>query len=135
MPTRWVRSPTNLLAALLVMAGLALSVPASCWCAVGDHAGMLIHPIFPHHHGDALADEYDDSVSAASASDAPLLGISAPAPATDALGLAGGDAVLPALLALMMLSARRLRASGLAPPDQHLAGPITPPPRPVPAAC
>jgi hypothetical protein len=139
MQTRLLRSPINLLAAMLVVVGLAVSVPASAGSA-GDHAGMLIHPLFPHHHGDSHSpfvwDSYDESISSASSAlEAPMVMIAAPQPDLSAPGLAGSEVVLPALLGLLIFEASRLRGAGPPLPARHLAGPAPPPPRLIPAAC
>lgn len=141
MSARLLRSPLNLLAAMLIVVGLAVSVPASAGFS-GDHAGMLIHPLFPHHHRDSHApfiwDSYDEPsdaiMRASSALEAPLVMLAAPQPDLSAPGLAGGEVVLPALLGLLIFAASRLGAAGPPLTKQHLAGPAPPPPRLIPAA-
>jgi hypothetical protein len=140
MPARLLRSPLNVLAAILVVVGLAVSVPASSGSSA-VHDGMLIHPFFPHHHGDAHApfvwDLYDDPAGAAtsvtSAFEAPMVMMAAPQPDLSGAGLAGGEIVLPGLLGLLIFAASRLRRTGPPLPQQHVAGPAPPPPRLIPA--
>jgi hypothetical protein len=121
-----------LLAAAMIVASLALTVPASCWCAHDTHAGMLLHPLFPHHHpgddaafvDDAAEDAAPLSLSRASASISPTVPGD---PGTGGFG--GAEIVLPMLVvASVLLSWRRL-PSEAASPDQHLISPLTPPPR------
>jgi hypothetical protein len=132
MSTRLAASTTYLVAAVLIVASLALSVPASCWCARGDHAGMLLHPIFPHHHGSAFQDADDDAppVSAAeraSASIAPAL--AGPVGDASAGGIGGAEMLLPMFLAATLLLGARWRPGEPVTLDQHVASPLTPPPR------
>jgi hypothetical protein len=134
MSTRLAASTTYVVAALLIVASLALSVPASCWCARGDHAGMLLHPIFPHHHGDGHADFVDDvdptpvsDAERANASIAPALG--GPLGDASAGGISGADILLPTFLAATLLASTRWRHTQTTIFDQHLASPLTPPPR------
>jgi hypothetical protein len=141
MPNRLLRSPMHLIAALLVVLGLALSVPASCWCSTGDHVGMLIHPLFPHHHGDAHGPWVDDTLDGTAATsgdtsalDVPLLLIGTSVPDAGGRGLAGGEIALPALLAMLLLTARRLRAGDSPSSVQFVLAPTSPPPRVVLAA-
>lgn len=49
---RWL-APIRLVAALLIVVGLAVSVPPSFGTVDGDHVGLLLHPLFPHAHGSA----------------------------------------------------------------------------------
>jgi hypothetical protein len=137
MATRPAASAIYLLAATLIVASLALSMPASsCWCAHDEHAGMLLHPLFPHHHGDdhgAFVDDAIDDLPAsaplerANASVSPTLNGTPGDPGTGGFG--GAEIVLPALMpASLALTARWWLAGAIA-PEQHLTSPLTPPPR------
>ena len=44
--------PMSLVAALLIVVGLASSAPPTYGTTSGDHFGLLLHPIFLHSHGD-----------------------------------------------------------------------------------
>lgn len=134
MTTRLTASTVYLVAAVLIVASLAVSVPASCWCARDTHAGMLLHPIFPHHHGGANQPWFDDDeappvsdAERASASIAPAL--SGPLGEAGPGGIGGGEILLPVLVAAALLLSGRFRLTHPAIADQHLASPLTPPPR------
>ena len=134
MTTRLATSTVYLVAAVLIVASLAMSVPASCWCARDTHAGMLLHPIFPHHHGGANQSWFDEDdappvsdAERAGASIAPAL--SGPLGEAGPGGVSGSEILLPILLAAAMLASSRFRATDRAVADQHLASPLTPPPR------
>src|SRR4051794_17634656 len=98
-----------LFAALLIVAGLATSAPPSCVCAPNEHFGLLLHPLFPHMHGDihgAAAERTEPSdrgLSAPGIEQTP--GISAGTTDT-----AGND-VLSGLLLPLVLAAALLEAS------------------------
>lgn len=56
-----------MIAVLLV--GLAVTTPVVCICMPSDHAGVAIHPLFPHTHpSDAGRTGHDDHDSAHGAS-------------------------------------------------------------------
>jgi len=136
MLTRPATSASFLVVALLLVASLAISVPASCWCARDTHAGMLLHPLFPHHHGGANGDVVDDAtdtsvsdVERASASVAPAL--TGPQGEAGWGSIGGSEILLPSLLAAALLFATPFRPGRTAVLDQHRAAPLTPPPRPV----
>ena len=106
-------------------------------CAPDDHFGLLLHPLFPHAHGDAhasgpLADAMTgiaDLAGTAQVDQAP--GISAAASSNAAHDAIAG-LLLPLLLAALMLEAtRRIPLTELHPEQRALAPPI-PPPRLVP---
>ena len=108
-------------------------------CAPDDHFGLLLHPLFPHAHGDAhasgpLADTVTgiaDLVVAAQVDQAP--GISAAA-SNNAAHDAIAGLLLPLLLAALMLeAARRIALTDLRPEQRALAPPL-PPPRLAPSA-
>ncbi|MCC6176979.1 MAG: hypothetical protein IT305_16840 [Chloroflexi bacterium] len=44
--------------ALLIVAGLSVSAPVSCWCVPDDHLGQVLHPVFPHSHGSEVGAEH-----------------------------------------------------------------------------
>ena len=52
-----------MIAVLLV--GLAVTTPVVCICVPSDHAGVAIHPLFPHTHpsdiGATASDDHDDA--------------------------------------------------------------------------
>jgi hypothetical protein len=134
MMTRLATSTVYVVAAVLIVASLALSVPASCWCARDTHAGMLLHPIFPHHHGNASASYVGDDdappvsdAERASASITPAL--SGPLGEAGPGGIGGSEILLPMLLAAALLLSARFHVLDPAVADQHLASPLTPPPR------
>jgi hypothetical protein len=126
-------APLHVIAALLIVAGLAISAPPSCWCVPGDHFGLLLHPLVPHAHGAAHGPDLpgDEGASAGSPTDVMTAdqapGISAP---TSVLGahdaLAG--LLLPVVLAASVLGvSRRARIADLQPEQRALAPPIPPP--------
>jgi hypothetical protein len=130
-------TPLHVIAALLIVAGLAISAPPSCWCMPGDHFGLLLHPLVPHAHGAAHGTDLasDEAAPAGSLTDVMMAdqapGISAP---TSVLGAhdAVAGLLLPLLLAAIMLEAsRRARIADPRPEQRALAPPI-PPPRLVP---
>lgn len=109
-----------------------MTAPPTCVCSPDDHFGMLLHPLFPHVHGDdhqimAGRDEpqSDRSVDIRSAQQVP--GISAGS--TDM----GGREALTGLLVPFLLAAaiveisRRLRLVELQPEQRTLAPPLPPP--------
>src|SRR4051812_1412073 len=108
MSTRLATSSVYLVAAVLIVASLAISVPASCWCARDTHVGMLLHPLFPHHHGNASQSFVDDvevppatDAERASASVAPAL--TGPQAEAGPGGIGGSEILLPYLLAATLL--------------------------------
>jgi hypothetical protein len=111
---------------------MAMSAPPSCVCAPNDHFGLLLHPLFPHVHGDVRTAilELEQDLSAAdvrpgSYEQAP--GISASASETSAHDAIAG-LLLPLLLAAMLLeSSRRLWWAEPRPEQRALAPPIPPP--------
>lgn len=119
---------------MLIVVGLAISAPPSCWCAPDDHFGLLLHPLLPHAHGDAhavglLVDDRHGSVDligTATVDQAP--GISA-APSSTATHDAIAGLLLPLLLAAMLLEVARRVALTDARPDQRALAPPIPPPR------
>jgi hypothetical protein len=134
MSTRLATSTVYLVAAVLIVASLAISVPASCWCARDAHAGMLLHPLFPHHHSDASRSFVDDfeippvsDAERASASVSPAL--TGPQGESGPGGMGGSEILLPALLAAAVLPSAPFRVTRAIAVDQHLASPLTPPPR------
>jgi hypothetical protein len=121
---------------VLIVVGLSVSVPPSCVCAPDDHFGMLLHPLFPHVHGDAheielredLFHSDDEDSSARAVDQAP--GISA---GTSDGGL--HDVVTGLLLPLFLSAAllefgRRLIQFDVSPAQQFVQPP-SPPPRPL----
>jgi len=121
------------LAALLIVAGLAMTAPPSCVCNPDDHFGMLLHPLFPHVHGVphgqiTMHDEpqADGSADVRSAEQAP--GISA---GTSDVG--GRDVVtgllLPLFLAAALLEVSRRLLLHEPRPEQRMLAPPFPPPR------
>lgn len=124
--------PLHLAAVLLIVLGLAVSVPASCWCPPDDHFGVLLHPLFPHSHGQAHTPDASATAQPDPAVDeAP--GLSAP------LGEAGGRGamaglLLPTLLGLLLAGTARWHPSPARRPPGRVTRPPTPPPRLLPAA-
>jgi len=125
-----------LVAALLIVAGLAMSAPPACWCAADEHFGLLLHPLFPHVHGDvhsilAREDEQlrDDQAVARTVEQAP--GISAGTSDSGALDLIPG-LLLPVLSLTALLGfSIRLGQVELWPGQQFVRPPSPPPRRPL----
>lgn len=125
-------TPLYLLAALLIVAGLALSAPPSCVCAPDDHFGLAMHPLFPHAHGGPHTASFvpdhqpaggDDS-SARVVDSGP--GISAATSQSAHEAVAG--LVLPLLLAGLFLAlSRRFPGAERVPAQLALVPPIPPP--------
>jgi hypothetical protein len=122
----------NLIAVAILVASLALSAPPSAFAVSGDHFGALVHPIFPHVHGDGHALAPDDPLAnlashePASRDIAP--GLSVPLGQTGAPDAAAGIVLPFALLALMISLTRALRIFEPALAGRPIAPP-TPPPR------
>jgi len=132
MPTRAHASTLHVLAALFIVIGLAVSVPPSCWCVSDDHFGMLLHPLFPHHHADDHRSFEDDSESLASVQrelPSRTPGLSAPWGESGFRDIVGGEMLLPSLLALGLLMTARFLRTRATPLDQVVLAPLTPPPR------
>jgi hypothetical protein len=123
---------------LLIVVGLAISAPPSCWCAPDNHFGLLLHPLFLHAHGDAHSpgplgdDEFKgvDLVGATTVDEAP--GISASATGAETHHAFAG-LLLPLLLAAMLLEASRRIALADSQPEQRALAPPIPPPRLLPS--
>jgi hypothetical protein len=126
-------APLHVIAALLIVAGLAISAPPSCWCVPGDHFGLLLHPLVPHAHGAAHGSDLRGDEGAPDGTSADVMmadqapGISAPTsvlvPHDALVGL-----LLPHFLAAILLGARRrARIADLQPEQRALAPPIPPP--------
>jgi hypothetical protein len=123
-----------LIAAVLIVVGLSVSVPPSCVCAPDDHFGMLLHPLFPHVHGDAHEIELredifhndEDDSSVRTVDQAP--GISAGASDSGLHDVVTG-LLLPLFLSAALLEfGRRLTHVDLSPAQQFVQPP-SPPPR------
>jgi len=122
-----------LIAALLIVVGLSVSAPPSCWCAPDEHFGMLLHPLFPHVHGDihslSMARgevQPDDATTLRTVEQAP--GISAGASDAGPHDVLTG-LLLPLFLAAALLElSRRLLLAELR-PEQRALTPPSPPPR------
>jgi hypothetical protein len=110
-----------------------MTAPPSCVCGPDDHFGMLLHPLFPHVHGEphTILVRMDDpqadlSMELRVAQQAP--GISA---ATSDVG--GRDAVtgllLPLLLSAALLALSRRLLLHEPEPEQRMLAPPFPPPR------
>jgi hypothetical protein len=139
---RWVAS-IRLVAALLIVVGLAVSVPPSFGTAGADHFGLLLHPLFPHVHGSGTSIFMPDDVLTVT-NDRALpsddVGWTAFDQAPGVRGQVADDGfrsvlsgiVLPTLLAgaLLQLSQIRLAVARLA--HQDWRGPPAPPPRATP---
>ena len=109
-----------------------MTVPPACVCSPDDHFGMLLHPLFPHVHGDShgISTQPDDALhresrDLRSAQQAP--GISA-----GSADVGGREALtgflVPLLLAAALLErSRRLRLDALRPEQRILAPPLPPP--------
>jgi hypothetical protein len=132
--TRSRVTPLHLLAALLIVAGLAMSAPPSCVCASDEHFGLLLHPLFPHVHGaphSPLATlDFGESGTDRSA---PTVADQAPGISAQATGTGAFDAyaglLLPLVLAALLLeSFRRVKPADSIPEQRSLAPPIPPPP-------
>jgi hypothetical protein len=121
-----------LFAALLVVAGLAMSAPPSCVCAPDEHFGLLLHPLFPHLHGDAhgaAAERTEPSDSGQGA-----LGVEqAPGISSGTADSTGHDVlsgiILPLVLAAVLLEASRRLIVADARTEQRTLAPPSPPPR------
>jgi hypothetical protein len=117
---------------LLIVAGLSMTAPPTCVCSPDDHFGMLLHPLFPHVHGDSHAisswsddAQHDGSADVRSAQQAP--GISAGSTDVGARDAVTG-LLLPFLLAAALVEiSRRLRLQELRPEQRTLAPPLPPP--------
>jgi hypothetical protein len=120
----------HLLAALLIVAGLAISAPPSCVCASDEHFGLLLHPLFPHVHGaphsplDAV-ESLTDASTTTSVEQAPGISAQAAGPGTfDAYA----GLLLPLVLAALVLEiSQRVRSASSIPEQRSLAPPIPPP--------
>jgi hypothetical protein len=122
----------HLIAVAIVVAGLAISAPPSAVGAPGDHFGALVHPIFPHVHGDghtfAAEDSRESLASHEPASHDVAPGLSVPLASAGAREAAAGI-VMPFVLAYLLVELTRRRYLF----EPLLAGravsPPTPPPR------
>jgi hypothetical protein len=102
-----------------------MSAPPSCWCTPDDHVGLLLHPLFPHAHGDARAE--DGKIDGAIAVDhAP--GISAAGVGVSSYDAAAG-LLVPLLPSAMTPAGSRYVSAPEARPDQRALAPPIPPPR------
>jgi hypothetical protein len=126
-------TPLHLIAVLLIVAGLAISAPPSCWCAPDDHFGLLLHPLFPHVHGvpHAALAEWDetqatDEADVRTVQQAP--GISAGTADTRGHEVVTG-LLLPLFLAAALLEASRRLLLHEPRPKQRMLAPPLPPPR------
>ena len=132
---RWLAS-IRLVAALLIVAGLALSVPPSYGSVQGEHFGMLLHPLFPHVHGDAerafVPDFAHGAIADAATDDAFAVerttGIRSHTPEEGFRTTLSG-LLLPILLAGIFLQGRQIRFTRTPLADLHWAAPPAPPPR------
>ena len=121
-----------LFAALLIVAGLAMSAPPSCVCAPSEHFGLLLHPLFPHVHGGVhsiaaeRAEPSDGGQGVVGVEQAP--GISAGSTDSSAHDVLSGMA-LPLLLAAVLLAAAPRLTMPEARPEQRTLAPPSPPPR------
>jgi hypothetical protein len=98
-------------------------------CAPDDHFGQLLHPLFPHAHGDSHRPIFqDDARLAGTAAFDQAPGISAPPVAGSFLDAISG-LLLPTLLAAMLLAASRRIVTAEARPEQRALAPPIPPPR------
>jgi hypothetical protein len=118
---------------LLIVAGLAISAPPSGVHTPDDHFGLLLHPLFPHAHGDShtsgpLADTTADGADLRGARAIDQAhGISAATASSGAHDAVAG-LLLPLLLAAVLLKAtRRPSLDDLSPEQRALAPPIPPP--------
>jgi hypothetical protein len=136
--TRGRLSLIHLIAALLIVAGLAISAPPTCWCAPDEHFGVLLHPLFPHAHGPAhtTASQQEDVLSATEVSRA-ASAVEAPAMSALTSDTGARDAVagllLPLLLAAMLVEISRRQPRVEPRPDERAVAPPTPPPRLLPS--
>ena len=106
-----------------------MTAPPTCVCSPDDHFGMLLHPLFPHVHGEphaSLAGADEAQTDVRSAQQAP--GISAGS--TD---VGGRDAVtgllVPLFLAAALLEVSRRLLLHEPRPEQRMLAPPSPPPR------
>ena len=121
-----------LFAALLVVAGLAMSAPPTCVCAPNEHFGLLLHPLFPHSHGAAHAlgvwqEEPSDGQQTATIVEQ-VPGISAGTADTLGYDVLSG-VILPLFLAAVLLGASRRIVLADLRPEQRTSAPPSPPPR------
>lgn len=126
----------NLVAALLIVTGLALSTPPVFETASDDHFGQLLHPLFWHVHGgahhsaDQNADADDEaageSIEVSNLEQSPSLRGESP---EDSARLAMGGMLLPTCLAVAWLHVTRLGWEEAELPWQGRLAPPTPPPR------
>jgi len=110
-----------------------MSAPPNCWCAPDEHFGMLLHPLFPHVHGDvhSVLEREDESSADAQAmprtvDQAP--GISAGSSDNGTFDVVTGLLLPLFLSALLLERSRRLELSEPRPEQRSLAPP-SPPPR------
>jgi hypothetical protein len=128
-------TPLYTIAALLLVAGLAMTVPPSFSAASDDHFGVVLHPLFPHVHGVVNRLAVDDGERADLASELPRFeqkpGISAPSADSGGRDAVAGI-VLPLLLAGLAIEAgRRYLLSDLIPEQRAFAPPLPPPRLPL----
>lgn len=139
---RWL-APIRLVAALLIVVGLAVSVPPSFGTVDGDHVGLLLHPLFPHAHGSAESLSSPDDRPAARDAAGSLTADADWRAADQVPGIRGpvADAgfrsalsgiVLPTLLAGVLFHFRQLQVADARRHQQHWRGPPAPPPRALP---
>jgi hypothetical protein len=125
-------TPLYTIAALLLVAGLAMTAPPSFSSGSDDHFGVVLHPLFPHVHGVFSRLAVDDGERSDFASQMPRVeqkpGISAPSADSGGRDAVAGI-VLPLLLASLAIEAGRRRLLPDLMPEQRAFTPPLPPPR------
>lgn len=116
--------------------GLAVTAPPSCVCLPSDHAGALLHPIFPHAHA-STHDVWESGSGFNLASHDPASYDAAPsisgAPSSGtALDVLGGM-MFPMILTALLMGGSLRRPRTEAHPGERTVLPPTPPPRLFPA--
>jgi hypothetical protein len=125
-------TPLYLIAALLIVAGLAMTVPPSSSSASDDHFGLILHPLLPHTHGVSeriLASQRtspENTIAIPRVEQKP--GISGPTADPGGRDAVAGI-VLPLLLAGLVIEIARRRTPADLLPEQRTLAPPFPPPR------
>ncbi|MFN8635638.1 MAG: hypothetical protein U0893_17460 [Chloroflexota bacterium] len=122
---------------MLLVAGLALTAPPSGPAGPDDHFGLILHPLFPHVHGDVLRATAEASVLDEAAAEDSTSRVSqveqSPGISAGTSDAGGRDVVagivLPLSLAGLLLEIARRRLRVDLPPERRTLAPPLPPPR------